>query len=248
MTEAEAISTLFEQFTTPAGFLQRLQHGEGLNRRGVEQVWQALDTLQQARAARTCIPREAVLALTFSDEALLAQYPDPSDELVDFYMKWDEKITGVLLSGLLPDECIIGKEEESAYSFLWFWEEWTEQTILRDQSLTEKEALAVLRQHLTGDDGLVVALRCRAGAYNNLGMAKAWFLLSQALETLGPIWAVSPCIPKDIALGLAEIRDLITNGWTLYDEYPAIQQKMLMLAHDLGAQVQRCLQIQSEGT
>jgi hypothetical protein len=70
MTEKEAITILVYQCTAPTGFLQRLQQGQGLDRQGVQQLWQALDALQQAWAEQTCVPREAVLALTYLDEAL----------------------------------------------------------------------------------------------------------------------------------------------------------------------------------
>lgn len=242
MAEQEAISTLFEQFTMPTGFLWRLQHGEGLDRHGLHQVWQALDTCRQAWADRICVPREAVLALTFIDEALpptFDLYPDLKDELIDLYFELSEKIADTLASAF-PSEEYSEEEYESHHDLIWFWEDWAEQAIIPDHPLTETEALAVLRHHLTGN-GLIVALRCRMGALNKLGMAKAWFLISQALETLRPIWAVSPCIPGDIAQELAQIRGGIINGWTFYDDLPTIQQSLLWFADDLGKQVQRCL-------
>ena len=242
MTEQEAIRTLFEQFTMPTGFLWRLQHGEGLDRHGLDQMWQALDVCRQAWAEQTCVPREAVLALTFIDEALPATfdlYPDLKSDLIDLYFQLIEQVTDTFAS-VFPPEALGDEEYESYHDFIWFWEDWAEQALIPERPLTEAEALAVLRHHLTGD-GLIVALRCRMGAINRLGMAKAWFLLSQALETLGPLWAASPCIPKDIAMGLAQIREGITNGWTLYDFYPTIQQGLRQFADDLGAQGQYCL-------
>lgn len=249
MTEQEAIAILFQQSSTPTGFLLRLQQGQGLDQQGVDQLWQVFDVLQQAWAERTCVPREALLALTYLDEALPAvfeQYPDEQDELIDLHFALIERITDLLIAGHMPEESDQEVDEtnkildESHSSFLWFWEEWAESTVIPERPMTETEALAVLSKQF-GGSGLIVALRCRMGALHKLGMAKAWFLISQALETLQPIWAVNPCIPKDIAQGLAQIREGITNGWTFYEYYPTIQQDMLSFAEDLGAKVQRCL-------
>ena len=93
-----------------------------------------------------------------------------------------------------------------------------------------------------------MALHCDWGAGNKLGVAKAWLLLHRALEALHPLWAVQPCIPKDIASDLAQIRGWITDGWTRYDDFPTIQQALLDIANDLGAQVQRCLQDREQGS
>jgi hypothetical protein len=267
MTEQEAIAVLYKQFTTPHGFLPQLQRGEGLDRAGVQQVWQALDTLQQAWAQRPCVPREAVRALTYMDEALPATFdrnPTCKDELIDLYFEVFGRIEETFYPVSLPEEEDRWRAEEAAPidgtqfppdfdgtqlppDFFW-WEDWSDQTVVPDRPLTHEESLAVLRQHLAGGEGLIVALRCRWGAGNKLGMAKAWLLLSRALETLQPHWSEQPCIPKGIASGLAQIRGLIINGWTLYDAYPTIQQALLRVADDLGTQVQRCLQDRSPGS
>lgn len=244
MTEQEAITMLFQQCAPPTGFLVRLRQGQGLDQQGVQQLWRAFDALQQVWSERTCVPREAVLALAYFDEVLLQvmfeQYPQHEDELEELQMALIERLPALLMSGSLPKEW--DTESVLDTDFLWFWEHWAERAVIPGRPLTEAEALAVLRKHLVKGDGLIVALRCRSGACHKLGMAKAWFLLSQALETLRPVWEAAPCIPKDIALGLAQVRDGIVNGWTLYDGLPTIQQGLLVLANDLGAKVLRCLQ------
>jgi hypothetical protein len=183
------------------------------------------------------------------DEALPAmfeQYPDQQNELIDLYFALTERIEHLLMAGRMSEEFLKEMSEsdkemsESDYSFLWFWEEWAESAVIPERPLTEAEALAALRKQF-GGDGLFVALRCRMGAFQKLGVAKAWFLLSQALETLQPIWAADPCIPKDIACGLAQIREGITNGWSFYEDYSTIQDNLLSIADDLWAKVQRCL-------
>jgi hypothetical protein len=258
MTEQEAIAVLYEQFTTASGFLLQLQRGEGLDRAGVQQVWQALDTLQQVWAQRPCVPREAVLAFTYIDEALPATFdrnPALKDELIDLYFELCERIEHAFQPWFLTEGEDPWRAAEPAPidgtqlppDFFW-WEDWSDQTVVPDRPLTQEEALAVLRQHLAGEHGFIVALRCDRGASNKLGLAKAWLLLHRALETLQPLWSEQPCIPKEIASGLAQIRGWITNGWTLYDDYPTIQQALLSIANDLGAQVQRCLQDRSPGS
>lgn len=258
MTEQEAITVLSEQFMTPGGFLGHLQRGEGLDRERIWDVWDALDALQQVWAPRSCVPREAVLALTYIDEALprtFDQNPADLDELMELHFELIRRVEATFHPLPPPEDERSSSVAERAPvnwdrlppDFFW-WEDWSDQTVVPDRPLTEAEALAVLRQHLHGEHGLVVALRCDWGAGNKLGVAKAWLLLHRALEALQPRWAERPCIPKDIASGLAQIRGWIINGWIRYDDFPTLQQALLDIANDLGAQVQRCLQERKPGT
>jgi hypothetical protein len=96
MTEQEAIATLFQQCAPPTGFLVRLRQGQGFDQQGVQQLWEAFDTLQQVWSERTCVPREAVLALAYFDEVLLQvmfeQYPQHEDELFELQMALVERL------------------------------------------------------------------------------------------------------------------------------------------------------------
>ena len=170
MTEQEAIAVLYEQFTTRSGFLSQLQRGEGLDWTGVQSVCDALDVLQQAWALRPCVPREAVLALTSIDQALPAtfdQNPADLDELIELNFELMERIEEIFYPWPLSEEADTRRAAEAAPvdwehlppDFFW-WEDWSDQTVVPDRPLTEAEALVALRHLLASEHGLDVALRC----------------------------------------------------------------------------------------
>ena len=63
MTEAEAITIVIEQFAGPSGFVARLQRGQGIDAAAVHLAKQALQTLKEAWAERSTVPKEALLPL-----------------------------------------------------------------------------------------------------------------------------------------------------------------------------------------
>ena len=63
MTEAEAIAILTEQFLSSAGFVARLQRGEGLDEHAVGLVRTALCAVSEIWSGRQLVPKNGVLSL-----------------------------------------------------------------------------------------------------------------------------------------------------------------------------------------
>lgn len=84
MTESEAISVLEQQFVGDAGFVARLRRGEGLQREGVMQAQEALDTLAAFWQTSTDLPKVVARPLVDVSTPILESiplYPDLANEL-----------------------------------------------------------------------------------------------------------------------------------------------------------------------
>jgi hypothetical protein len=124
------------------------------------------------------------------------------------------------------------------------WDRWCQENVLPKGPLSEREALAIVREHLAGP-GFLFALRTHLAARNPDCVAKALSLIYQALDTLAPVWARDACIPKDIAQWFVQVRDLVTSGWTLYERRPGAaeaQQLLRRICEELSDHVRQSLQ------
>lgn len=97
MTESEAISVLEQQCVGDGGFVARLRRGEGLQREGVIQAQEALDTLAALWESSTDLPKVVARPLVDVSTPILESiplYPDLENELwrleSDFSGRLDE--------------------------------------------------------------------------------------------------------------------------------------------------------------
>src|SRR5258708_16398439 len=84
MTEWEAISVWEQQFVGDAGFVARLRRGEGLQREGVIQAQEALDTLAALWQTSTDLPKVVARPLVDVSTPIresIPIYPDLENEL-----------------------------------------------------------------------------------------------------------------------------------------------------------------------
>lgn len=90
MTEAEAIAILTKQFLSDAGFVARLQRGEGLDDQAVGLVRTALQVLAEMWSGRQIVPKKGVLPLVDVFTPIYqsaARNPDQADEIER--LAWD---------------------------------------------------------------------------------------------------------------------------------------------------------------
>lgn len=245
MNEQEGIAILFAELRAPTGFLPRLLRGEELDRAGVERVQGALAALGDHWRPRSCIPRDALLALTYLDNALaspvcLDLYPTDQHELFEIHMDLEGKV----LNCLMPLDMEPDPEVDEQLVDQGFWERWVEQIVVPSRNLSEQEAVAVLRQHLYGV-GLTVALRCSDAALDRIGVEKAVELMHKALHTLQEVWAWHPCVLKDLAMNLATMRSSLLAGERSYVRFPSARQLLYTIGDELGAHLQRALRYTS---
>ncbi len=130
MTEAQAIAIVKNQFAGAEGFLAQLQRGVGIDHHGVALVTEALQVLKQVWAARTSVPKEAVLPLVDVSSAIWAcsdLQPETSEEIERLALEMEELVEGLFLR--------------------------------EGDELSEEEAMTTVRAHFSLESSFILALR-----------------------------------------------------------------------------------------
>lgn len=84
MTEQEAITVLREELMADTGFRARLQQGQAVDEDALGRVRNALTVLEAAWADRECVPKEAVLAMSYVDVTISSSasgHPEREEQL-----------------------------------------------------------------------------------------------------------------------------------------------------------------------
>jgi hypothetical protein len=129
MTEAEAITIVIEQFAGPSGFVARLQRGQGIDAAAVHLAKQALQTLKEAWAERSTVPKEALLPLFDLMTTIRST--------IELQPERTEEISRLAQDLTIQVAEIFGRESGH---------------------LSEEEAMAIVRTHFVGDSSFLLAL------------------------------------------------------------------------------------------
>lgn len=132
MTEAEAVSVLLEAFTSPSGFVARLQSGSGLDLVAVQRTQEALRILQVVWADRDQVSKEV------------------ASSLVDIFTPIYES------APLYPDQRSL--IEQLAHSLV---DDVERVFYTTGSQMTEEQAIGLVYGHLTGLPSLALRLHHR---------------------------------------------------------------------------------------
>jgi hypothetical protein len=205
MTEAEAIALVKVQFGSETGFIARLSHEGYLDRSALDKVLNALDTLSAAWRDRDVIPKDVALSLVDTISPLhAAAESNPS----------------------LEDEIEDIADDLNTRLDRLFYD--------RSNSMSEAEAMAIVKAQLSGMQSMVITLHQRGGLIRT-----ALKEVQEALDVLQRSWSARTNVPRSIVGPMLDVRNAILSNSGWYP--PEFRAELEVIADDLRDRVKRCL-------
>jgi hypothetical protein len=242
MTTDEALAFLYKEYVEQSGFVARLRDEGMLDRAAIDDTLAAIDALRIAWGNANCLSVEHIWLLSHTDEAhtpYCDMRPEHGVEIFNAQCEILEQVEKAITSAGWPE---LDGKIEAALSDVDYWDKWRVEAAVPDRPLTVDDALLALRHHISRGNGLVVALRSQAAAFDEHMMQITGDLLRKSLNTMCPVWREDGCIPRDIAYGLASLRSWLLNADGFYMQFPAVYERLLALTDDLTGRVRQCLE------
>lgn len=205
MTEEEAIALLKQQFASEEGFIARLAQTGTIDNNGLEKTYDALDTLSTAWKGRVDMPKDVALSLV--------DVVTPIYSAAERYPSLENEILNLAVD-------INMRLDRLFYD--------------RSDSMSELEAMAIVKAQLNGIPSVVLTLHQRAGL--NKSVLEE---LYAALDALQVAWSQREDVPRTIVGPMVDARNAIVNNSGWYP--PELQTELKEIGNDLCERVKRCL-------